>query len=82
MARNNRLWGAERIRGELLKFGIHLAKRTIPKYLRRVGDHRPREPSWSTFQRNHAHVIRACDSLQTCDLLFRPLFALTDYKLG
>ena len=24
MARNNRLWGAERIRGELLKLGIHV----------------------------------------------------------
>jgi len=29
MARDNRLWGAERIRGELLKLGIHLCKRTI-----------------------------------------------------
>jgi putative transposase len=29
MAGNNRLWGAERIRGELLKLGIHVGKRTI-----------------------------------------------------
>ncbi len=29
MAAENRLWGAERIRGELLKLGIHVAKRTI-----------------------------------------------------
>jgi len=28
MARDNRLWGAERIRGELLKLGIHVSKRT------------------------------------------------------
>ena len=28
MAADNRLWGAERIRGELLKLGIRLAKRT------------------------------------------------------
>ena len=29
MAGNNRLWGAERIRGELLKLGIQVGKRTI-----------------------------------------------------
>jgi hypothetical protein len=34
MARDNRLWGAERIRGELLKLGIHVSKRTIQKYMR------------------------------------------------
>jgi putative transposase len=31
MAANNRLWGAERIRGELLKLDIHVRKRTIQK---------------------------------------------------
>ena len=29
MSRENRLWGAERIRGELLKLGIQVSKRTI-----------------------------------------------------
>ena len=29
MARENRLWGAERIRGELLKLGVKVSKRTI-----------------------------------------------------
>ena len=33
MASDNRLWGSERIRGELLKLGIHVSKRTIQKYL-------------------------------------------------
>jgi putative transposase len=32
MARNNRLWGAERIRGELLKLDMRVCKRTIQKY--------------------------------------------------
>src|SRR5262249_24020012 len=31
MAANNRLWGAERIRGELLKLDIRVSKRTIQK---------------------------------------------------
>jgi putative transposase len=34
MAKNNRLWGAERIRGELLKLDIRICKRTIQKYMR------------------------------------------------
>jgi hypothetical protein len=36
MATKNRLWGAERIRGELLKLGIKLSKRTVQKYMRGV----------------------------------------------
>jgi putative transposase len=32
MALENRLWGAERIRGELLKLGIRVGKRTIQKH--------------------------------------------------
>ena len=33
MVRENRLWGAERIRGELLKLGVKASKRTIQKYM-------------------------------------------------
>jgi hypothetical protein len=33
MAANNRLWGAERIRGELLTLEIHVSKRTIQKVM-------------------------------------------------
>ncbi len=36
MAVNNRLCGAERIRGELLKLSIRVSKRTIQKYMRQV----------------------------------------------
>ncbi len=42
MTMKNRLWGAERIRGELLKLGIHVCKRTIQKYMRQVRTHQPR----------------------------------------
>jgi hypothetical protein len=75
MARNNRLWGAERIRGELLKLDIHVCKRTIQKYMRQVRTHQPRGQKWMTFLRNHAADIWACDFLQVTDLFFRPLFA-------
>jgi putative transposase len=54
MAKDNRLWGAERIRGELLKLGIRVCKRTIQKYMRTVRTHQPRGQKWATFLRNHA----------------------------
>ncbi len=75
MATENRLWGAERIRGELLKLDIRVCKRTIQKYMRTVRTHQPRGQKWATFLRNHAAQIWACDFLQITDLFFRPLFA-------
>jgi putative transposase len=67
MATDNRLWGAERIRGELLKLDIQVSKRTIPKYLERMLRLRPTGQTWSTFVRNHAADIWAWDFVQTCD---------------
>jgi len=75
MAKDNRLWGAERIRGELLKLGMHVCKRTIQKYMRNARTQEPRGQTWATFLRNHAAQIWACDFLQMSDLFFRPLFA-------
>jgi putative transposase len=75
MATKNRLWGAERIRGELLKLGMGVSKRTIQKYMRHVRLHQPRGQTWANFLHNHAAHIWACDFLQVTDLFFRPLFA-------
>jgi putative transposase len=75
MATKNRLWGAERIRGELLKLGIHVCKRTIQKYIRQVRTHQPKGQKWATFLCNHAAQIWACDFLQVTDLFFRSFFA-------
>ncbi len=75
MASKNRLWGAERIRGELLKLGIRVCKRTIQKYMKHVRLPRPRGQKWATFLHNHAADMWTCDFLQVTDLLFRSLFA-------
>jgi putative transposase len=75
MARDTRLWGAERIRGELLKLGIRVCKRTIQKYMRTVRSQQPRGQTWATFLHNHAGQIWACDFLPVTDLFFRSLFA-------
>ena len=61
MGRENPLWGAERIRGELLKLGIHVAKRTIQRYMKQVQPVRPASQTWATFLKTHAKGVWACD---------------------
>jgi len=82
MAAENPLWGAERIRGELGKLGIRVAKRTIQTSLRGRGASRPRGQAWATFLRNHAHEIWACDFLPVTDLGFHSLYACFVIALG
>src|SRR5450432_4161610 len=82
MARENRLWGAERIRGELLKLGIRVAKRTVQRYAKRDGQPLPSGQRWAMFLENHAHDIWACDFIQTYDIWFRPIFAFFIINLG
>jgi transposase InsO family protein len=81
MARDNRLWGAERIRGELLKLGIRVSKRTVQKYMRDAKGPRGGGQTWTTFLHNHVDQIWTCDFLQTHDLLFRPIFVFVIIEL-
>ena len=75
MATANGLWGAERIRGDLLKLGIRVSKRTVQKYMRSVRPRGQHGQTWGTFLRNHTHDIWACDVLQLYDAWFRPIYA-------
>jgi putative transposase len=82
MAAANRTWGAERIRGELLKLRIRLAKATIQKYMRGARPPRHSGQTWATFLHNHAHGIWACDFLPVTDLLFRSIHAFFVIELA
>ncbi len=82
MAVNNRLWGAERIRSEVLKLGIRVCKRTVQKHMRQAHPPRPSGQTWATFLRTHAKDSWACDFLQVTDIFFRPLFAFFITELG
>jgi transposase InsO family protein len=75
IARENPSWGAERIRGELLKLGIAVSKRSIQQYRRR-GPAAPPSQSWRTFLRNHRASIWAADLLTVQTLTFRTLYVL------
>jgi putative transposase len=63
VARDNRTWGAEQIRGELLKLGVKVAKSTIQKYIYKVRKLGAPKQTWATFLRNHASEIWSCDFL-------------------
>ncbi len=82
MAVSNVAWGAERIRGELLKIGIRVCKRTIQKYIRQARPPGDRGQTWETFIRNHTNDIWACDFIQLYDALFGPIFAFFIVKHG
>ncbi len=82
LAAQNRLWGAERIRGELLKLGVRVSKRTIQKYLREAPPPRRAGQTWATFLSNHVGDIWACDFLPVTDLRFRPIYAFFVIALG
>ena len=82
MATNNQTWGAERIRGELLKLGIKVAKRTIQRYMKEHRPHRRPNQNWSIFLKNHASEIWACDYFGVTDIFFRQLYAFVIVELG
>src|SRR5258708_35550869 len=75
MAANNRLWGAERIRGELLKLNIQVAKRTIQKYMQAVRSKPPSGQSWSTCLQTHGKDIWAYDFVPVGTRCFKRLHA-------
>lgn len=80
MGKENPLWGAPRIHGELLKLGFNVAQSTVSKYmLRRRG---PPSQGWKTFLRNHADGIASVDFLIVPTLTFERLFVFVILGLG
>lgn len=72
MSKENSLWGAPRIHGELLKLGYDICESTIAKYmLRRPG---PPSQTWRTFIRNHMAEIVAVDFFTVHTAMFRTLY--------
>jgi len=74
MAAANRLWGAPRIHGELLKLGIDIAERTVSRL---IPKRRP-QPSqtWRTFLANHVRDVVSIDFFTVPTARLRVLFVL------
>ena len=89
MANENLLWGAERIRGELLKLGIEVSKRSIQKYMPQdrkthSSSHivpMPLRETWATFLKNQVSGIWACDFTIVYDWIFRTWYIFVVMEL-
>jgi len=84
LAAENRLWGEERIANELLlKLGIQVSPRTVRKYLPKRPRGQPRgDQRWSTFLKNHAAAILACDFFVAITATFRMLYVFVVIEHG
>jgi len=84
MARENPIWGEERIANELLvKLGIQVSPRTVRKYMPRRPPSQPRgDQRWATFLKNHARAIVACDFFVAVTATFRMLYVFVVIEHG
>ena len=84
MARENRLWGEERIANELLvKLGIQMSPRTVRKYMPASPPGMPRgDQRWSSFLNNHAKAILACDFFVAVTATSRVLYVFVVIEHG
>jgi len=74
MSRENPLWGAPRIHGELLMLGIEVAESTVSRYM--VRRRRPPSQGWKTFLRNHAAGIASLHLFVVRTISFKLLYSL------
>jgi hypothetical protein len=84
MARENPVWGEERIASELLvKLGIRVSPRTVRKYMPKRPEGQPRgDQRWSTFLKNHAKALVACDFFIAVTATFRLLYVFVVIEHG
>jgi putative transposase len=86
MAANNPTWGQERVADELsLKLGILVSPRTVKKYWPdgiSFGPRRVSSQRWTTFVRNHADALVACDFATVVTATFRRLYVLIVMEVG
>lgn len=80
----NPLWGEERIANELLlKLGLRVSPRTVRKYMPKRPPGRPRgDQRWSTFFKNRARAIVACDFFVAVTVTFRLFYVLVLIEHG
>ena len=79
LASENPRWGYQRIKGELLRLGIHVSATAIRTTLRRHGldpTPRPTTTTWRAFLRRQAAGIVACDLVTVDTVWLRRLYVL------
>lgn len=85
LARENPRWGYLRIVGELRHLGVRISASTVQRLLRQAGlGPAPRRdgPGWSSFLREQAHGVLACDFFTVETIWLRRLYVLFFLELG
>ena len=72
MSRENPLWGAPRIHGELLKLGIDIGETSVSKYM--VRRRNPPSQTWRTFLENHIKSTVSIDFFTVPTIRFQVLY--------
>jgi putative transposase len=72
MCRENPLWGAPRIHGELLKLGIDIGETSVSKYMLRRRN--PPSQTWRTFLANHVNDLVSVDFFTVPTIRFQILY--------
>jgi transposase InsO family protein len=72
LSRENPLWGAPRIHGELLKLGIDIGETSVGKYMAR--HRKPPSQTWRTFLENHVKTMVSVDFFTVPTIRFQVLY--------
>jgi hypothetical protein len=72
MSRENPLWGALRIHGELLKLGIDIGETSVGTY--NVRSRKPPSQTWRTFLENHVKTMVSIDFFTVPTIRFQVLY--------
>jgi len=72
MSRDNPLWGAPRIHGELLKLGMDIGETSVSKYM--IRQRNPPSQTWRTFLDNHVKTMVSVDFFTVPTLRFQVLY--------
>ncbi len=72
MSRDNPLWGAPRIHGELLKLGIAVSEASVSKYM--VRHCNPPSQTWRTFLEHHVKTIVSVEFFTVPTIRFQVLY--------
>ncbi|MCP5115600.1 MAG: transposase family protein [bacterium] len=72
MSRENPLWGAPRIHGELRKLGLDIGETSVSKYM--VRHRRPPSQTWRTFLENHVKSMVSVDFFTVSTIRFQVLY--------
>ena len=73
ISRDNPLWGAPKIHGELLKIGIEISETSVSKYVVRRRE-KPPSQTWRTFLENHVKSMVSVDFVTVPTIRFQILY--------